>query len=375
VLERPEGNKPLNDAAIERLRTQWDETYGGLSNAHRIAILEEGVKYEKVGLPPEEAQMLESRQFQAVEICRWFRMQPHKIGILDRATWANIEQQNIEHGTDTIRPWCVRWEQAIAARCFTPRERREYVAEHLIDAILRGDSKTRHETYASGMQNGYYCPNDIAELENRNPIEGGDTYFVPLNLIPLHVASEQQPEPDPPAPAASAADIRLQRAALARERVTYAYRPAVEAAWKNLLSEERRAIVPAVDALADASEAALEIEAAIDGAREGLTRSGARLVVPAAVAFALALNELVGPLMADPLTASEAEVAARVCAGSCVIDHLGETQDAVLAGQVAPGPIFDTWSAEGRAGKDAEKLLEAVAHAIIPDALREQSAT
>jgi len=333
VLSRPDGKKPLTDDAIKRLRTQWDETYGGLSNAHRVAILEEGVGYEAVGMPPEETQMLESRQFQAVEICRWFRMQPHKIGILDRATWANIEHQNIEHGTDTIRPWCVRWEQAIAARCFTAREREEYHAEHVIDALLRGDSKTRHENYTSGINNGYYSPNDVAELENRNPIPDGDTYFVPLNLVPLSVAAAQKPE----APAA-----------LSTGRVRAAYKPALEAAWRELGQEERRRVVPAARAVADASDAETEIAAVIAGEIEALADWGVRRVAVPALAFVEALG-----------ATGAGDITQQVVAGE-VRRHAHDMAEALIAragdGADALGAVFASWHPDA----EADQLIDAL---------------
>lgn len=179
----------LNETAQKRLQESIKETHQGLGRSHLVMILEEGVKYHRIGIPPNEAQFLETRKFQAEEIARLYRVPLHKIGLMDRSTFSNIEQQAIEFVTDTILPWCRRWEQAINMRLFDEREQKEYYAEHLIDGILRGDMKTRYESYAVGRQWGWLSANDVRERENLNPIEGGDIYMVPLNMVPATTAA------------------------------------------------------------------------------------------------------------------------------------------------------------------------------------------
>ena len=182
----------LSEAAQKRLSESIKETHQGLGKSHLLMILEEGVKYHKIGIPPNEAQFLETRKFQAEEIARLYRVPPHKIGLMDRSTFSNIEQQAIEWVTDTILPWCRRWEQAVNVRLFDEREQMEYYAEHLIDGIMRGDMKTRYDSYAIGRQWGWLSANDVREKENMNPIEGGDIYMVPLNMIPASLAVAPQ---------------------------------------------------------------------------------------------------------------------------------------------------------------------------------------
>lgn len=181
VLEHP---GKLSQEAHERLRKSWEEMHQGLSKKHRIAILEEGMKFHEVSIPPEDAQFLETRKFQVTEIARIFRIPPHLLGDLERATFSNIEHQSIEFVVHTIRPWLVRWEQAINTKLFSEAERRVYFAEFLVDGLLRGDIESRYRAYAIGRQNGWLSANDIRELENMNPIPGGDIYLIPLNMVP-----------------------------------------------------------------------------------------------------------------------------------------------------------------------------------------------
>jgi len=187
VVEYP---NTLSDEAYERYVKSVREAYEGLSKAHRLMILEQGLTFKQITIPPEEAQFLETRKFQVSEIARIFRVPPHMLGDLERATFSNIEHQSIEFVVHTIRPWLVRWEQAIRMKLLTPAERREFFAEFLVDGLLRGDIKSRYEAYAVGRQNGWLSANDIREMENMNPIPGGDVYMVNGNMMPVEQAGE-----------------------------------------------------------------------------------------------------------------------------------------------------------------------------------------
>lgn len=173
----------MSDEAYKRLRKSWEERISGLGNAHRVAILEEGVTTEKIGIAPEEAQFLESRKFQIRDIARFYRMQPHKIQDLEQATFSNIEHQSIEFVTDTIRPWLVAWEQAIYKDILLVSERKKYYTEHLVDGLLRGDTKSRYEAYGSAINAGWMVRNEAREKENMNPIDGLDEPLTPLNMM------------------------------------------------------------------------------------------------------------------------------------------------------------------------------------------------
>ena len=181
VLEHP---AKLSDEAHKRLKKSWKEEHEGVDKSHRVAILEEGIKLHEVGIPPEDAQFIETRKFQVREIARWYRIQPHKIGDLEQATFSNIEHQSIEHVIDTIIPWAKRWEQSIHQNLMSEKDRKTYFVEFLIDSLLRGDTESRYAAYSQGKMGGWLSTNDIREKENMNPVDGGDIYMVPLNMIP-----------------------------------------------------------------------------------------------------------------------------------------------------------------------------------------------
>ena len=186
VLQHPGA---LSDKAYGRLQHSMAEKYGGISNAMRMMILEEGLTYERVGIPPEDAQFLETRKFQVTDVARWYGIQPHLIADLDRSTNNNIEHQGIEFVVHTIRPWLVAWEQEIAASLLSAAERRRYFAEFSAEGLLRGDAAARSQLYTSLFNVGAMSPNDIREKENMNPVEGGDEYFVQLNMVPVNMAA------------------------------------------------------------------------------------------------------------------------------------------------------------------------------------------
>jgi len=200
----------LSETASKNLRASINETYAGLGRSHRVMLLEEGMEFEKIGIPPEDAQFLETRRFQLNEICRIFRVPPHLVGDLERATFSNIEHQSIEFVVHTIRPWLVRWEQALKWKLFLPSERRSFFAEFVVDGLLRGDIKSRYEAYAIARQNGWMSADDIRELENMNPLPDGQgqIYLVNGNMIPVDQAKKPEPE---------AAPMRSERRALDRE--------------------------------------------------------------------------------------------------------------------------------------------------------------
>ena len=177
------------------LRESWNSAYGGSSNSNRVAILEEGMKFEPIAIPNNEAQFLETRKFQVDEICRIFRVPPHLVGNLEHATFSNIEHQSIDFAVHTIRPWLVRIEQAMNRALFSEQEKGLFYVQFNIDGLMRGDYKSRMEGYAIARQNGWMSANDIRELENQNPIpasEGGDAYLVNGNMISISTALKQK---------------------------------------------------------------------------------------------------------------------------------------------------------------------------------------
>lgn len=193
VLQTP--NK-LSEQARQRLKNDWEALHRGLEHSHRVAVLEEGVTWQSIGIPPEDAQFLETRKFQLAEIARLFRIPPHMIADVERSTsWGTgIEQQSIGFVVYTIRPWLVRIEQAIRQQVFTSVDREQWTAEFVVDGLLRGDIKSRYDAYATARQWGWLSADEIRELENMNPLPDGmgKQYLTPLNMASASEESSQE---------------------------------------------------------------------------------------------------------------------------------------------------------------------------------------
>ncbi len=178
VLEHP---GTLDDETHDRMRKSLQETTGP-GNWHTPLILEDGIQWKSVTIKPSDAQLIESRKFQITEIARWFRIQPHKLADLEKATIANIEEQNIEFVTDTIMPWAVRFEQEVNAKLL---KQPKIFSRFKLEGLLRGDIKSRNEANKIGREWGWLSANDIRTREDMNPIpakQGGDVYLVPMNM-------------------------------------------------------------------------------------------------------------------------------------------------------------------------------------------------
>ncbi len=186
ALEHP---GTLKDAA--KLRESWQSLFGGSSNAHKVAVLEEGMKYVPISIAPSDAQFLETRKFQIDEIARIFRVPPHMVGDLEKSSFSNIEQQSLEFVKYTLDPWVSRWEQSMARSLLKPEEKKQYFMKFNVDGLLRGDYQSRMNGYAVGRQNGWMSANDIRELENLDRIpaeQGGDLYLINGNMTKLEDA-------------------------------------------------------------------------------------------------------------------------------------------------------------------------------------------
>lgn len=189
-------DKTLSPEAAEKLKARWQAAHSGLTNAHRVAVMEQGLTWQQIGIAPEEAQFLETRRFQETQICQIYRVPPHMIGITERSTsWGTgIEQQGLGFVAFTLMPYLLRISQSISRDLLTAAERRELFAEHLTVALERGDINARYSAYNIGRNGGWLSVNDIREKENMNPVEGGDTYLQPLNMTELGGGSEADDE-------------------------------------------------------------------------------------------------------------------------------------------------------------------------------------
>ena len=181
----------LSDEAYQRMIRSWHQRNSGLDNAHKTAILEEGMKVEKMSLSPSESQFLETRQFSVVDIARFFRIPLAYLGSIENSsTRANIEEQGIQFQRNTILPWVKRWESEFNKKLFM-NDKAHYIRFNM-EGLLRGDIKSRYEAYTKGRQWGWISANDVRRFENLAPIEGGDAYLQPLNMVDVSKQNENE---------------------------------------------------------------------------------------------------------------------------------------------------------------------------------------
>lgn len=174
----------LSQEAAKRLRDSWSSMHRGANKAGKVAILEEGMRWDHLSIPPNDAQFLESRSFQVREIARIYRVPPHLLADLEGgASFASIEQMSMDFLRYSLRPWLVRWEQELMRKLLA--DRGQYYIEHSADALLRGDTTTRFNAYKIGREGGWLSVNDIRRLEGMNMVAGGDAYLQPLNMTEI----------------------------------------------------------------------------------------------------------------------------------------------------------------------------------------------
>ena len=162
-----------------KIREAWHNAYGS-GNSHKVAVLEEGMKYQPIAIPNNEAQFLETRKFQIEEIARLYRVPLHMIGDLDHATFSNVEHLSLDFVKYSLDPWLVRWEQELMRALLSESEKGKYFIKFNVEGLLRGDYASRMQGYATARQNGWMSANDIRELEDMNKIpddEGGNLYL------------------------------------------------------------------------------------------------------------------------------------------------------------------------------------------------------
>jgi len=182
----------LNKEAKEKIRDEWEKANTGIDNAQRVAILDAGLEFQSLSMPLKDAQFIEAMRFDRAEIANIYDIPLHMVNELDRATYSNIEQENLSFLQNTINPSLVQYQEEFANKLFTEREQSKYYINVNLDMILRADTKTRGEFYKIMLDKGVYSINEVRELEERNAIEGGDTHRVDLNHVNIEIADEYQ---------------------------------------------------------------------------------------------------------------------------------------------------------------------------------------
>ena len=169
----------IDAAGVKALKKQFKEHYAGRKNQHGVLILDAGMDFKQLSINPDQAQFLESKRFSVEDIARLFRVPPHMVGDLSRATNNNIEHQSLEFTKYTMLPWIKQWEQELDRKLLKAKD---HQFKFNLNALLRGDVSTRAQYYVKMIQNGVMSPNEVRMLENMNPREGGDIYLTPMNL-------------------------------------------------------------------------------------------------------------------------------------------------------------------------------------------------
>lgn len=257
-----EGTHPAGtlemDGYLGEKRTEYvkafKQGYAGLGKSHSVMVIEGGAKYKPLTIPLEDAQFLETKNHQKIEICGMYHVPPHKIAIHGQnSNYNNLEQENASYVDSCLMHWLVRWESAISHQLLTPKERSEgFFAEFLVEGLLRGDSEARADYYSKMLANGSLSPNEIRAKENQNPIKGGDQYFIPLNYIPLQQAgqmsdSKSSDENDFKSLRSYYANVlanmdREQRSIMARDRIADRYYPLLRDAFQTVVNKESKSI-------------------------------------------------------------------------------------------------------------------------------------
>jgi HK97 family phage portal protein len=185
-----------------KLRDSLTATYAGLGQSHKLMLLEEGMKIDNIGIPPEDSQFLQSRQFQITEIAQWFNLPPHKLKDLTRSSFSNIESEQISFVQDSILPWLITLEQEYNTQLLTEDQlfNQKLYFKHNVEGLLRADVAGRGSFYRSMFNIGGMSINEIRGKEDMDPIENGDEHFVPLNMIPLSKINDPTYKQAPPPP-------------------------------------------------------------------------------------------------------------------------------------------------------------------------------
>jgi HK97 family phage portal protein len=183
---------PLDKDAKTKLKEEWQKINTGLTNAHRIAILDGGVDYKNIGMPLADAQFIETQKFGIMDVSKIYKIPGYKLG-LNEVKYSNMEQQSLEYVKNALLPIVINWEEEINYKLFTPGEQKKLYSKFNLAAELRGDTATRSAFYKDMIQNGVYSPNEVRSFEELGGIgPAGDKHFIQLNMTTIETLEEIQ---------------------------------------------------------------------------------------------------------------------------------------------------------------------------------------
>ena len=239
----------LSPEAHSNLRNDLEDKHAGIGKSLRLMLLDEGMKIEKLGIPPEDSQFLETRIHQIDDIARWYNVPPHKLKEMTKSSFSNIEQEQISWVVDSIRPRLVRIEQNYNMQLLTPEERKSGLFfKHSVEGLLRGDTTTRGAFYREMVNAGIYSRNECRALEDMNPLPGADELLVPLNMLPASYLdewgkknTEEAPVKEvkvPAEPAEPAKPAKKKDTSKEDKSLISAYRPIFHDAWQRIINRQ-----------------------------------------------------------------------------------------------------------------------------------------
>lgn len=197
VIERPREAPAIKDqGTIDRILDQWGNKYGGMDNAKKVAMLQEGMTFKPISMTNVDADIANILKLSGSDVARIYKIPLPMVNDLDKANYNTIEQLLIQFVVFGLLPWVKRHEQAMMRDYLLPQDRREYFIEFNLSGLLRGDQKSRYEAYAIGRQWGWLSVNDIRRLENMPPVPGGDVYLQPLNMVDASKGMPDQTNPN-----------------------------------------------------------------------------------------------------------------------------------------------------------------------------------
>lgn len=183
VIERPKESVAIKDeASIQRIVDQWGAKFSGIDNAKKVAMLQEGMTFKPLSMSNVDAELLGILKVTGTDLARIYKIPPHMVNDLEKASYNSLEQLLIQYVIFALMPWVKRHEEAMMRDFLLPGERRQYFIEFNLSGLLRGDQKSRYDSYAVGRQWGWLSINDIRRLENMPPVANGDSYLQPLNM-------------------------------------------------------------------------------------------------------------------------------------------------------------------------------------------------
>ncbi|WP_373833166.1 phage portal protein [Delftia acidovorans] len=186
VIERPKEAAAIKDQkSIDRIVDQWGNKFGGIDNAKKVALLQEGMTFKPVSMNNVDADVAAILKLSGVDVARIYKVPLPMVNDLEKANYNTIEQLLIQFVAFCLLAWAKRHEQAMTRDLILPQDRRRYYVEFNLSGLLRGDQKSRYEAYAIGRQWGWLSVNDIRRLENMPPVAGGDIYLQPLNMTAM----------------------------------------------------------------------------------------------------------------------------------------------------------------------------------------------